>query len=356
MKCDEIFIWDRLKSDTRPIVLYGTGNGAEKLIAKAKYFGVKISDIFASDGFVRNREFMGYPVRSFGDIKHKYKEFICLLGFAAGSPELISQIKSIAYECSEFFVPEVPVFGEDIFTPEMLDLNSDKLDTLYEMLADEQSKKVFRGLIDYKISGKPQYLYDIETPREEIFDSIFTFRKDEVYYDLGAFTGDTVEEFVENTGNSYRHIIAVEPAPKNYERLISFIKEKKLEKITPKNVAVSGERQTVRFSEKGGRNPFISEKGKIEVESLTLPELSELLPSYIKMDIEGAEYETLLAGAEIIKKAKPKLNISVYHRTTDFFEIPLYIKSLCPDYELYLRHHPYLPAWDTDLYAKKKKK
>ena len=351
MKCDEVFIWDRLKAEKRPIVLYGTGNGAEKLIAKAKYFGAKISDIFASDGFVRHREFMGYPVRSFSEIKHKYKEFVCLLGFAAGSPELISQIIDIAHECSEFYVPEVPVFGEDIFTPEMLDLNSDKLDTLYEMLADEQSKKVLRGLVNYKISGKPQYLYDIETERREIYNSILSFQSGEVYYDLGAFTGDTLEEFTENVGNSYRHIIAVEPAPKNFERLISFIKEKKLERITPKNVAVSGNSKTVRFSEKGGRNPFISDKGKIEVKSLTLTELSEYLPSYIKMDIEGAEMGTLRSGEEIIKKAKPKLNISLYHRTTDFFEIPLYIKSLCPDYSLYLRHHPYLPAWDTDLYA-----
>ena len=28
------------------------------------------------------------------------------------------------------------------------------------------------------------------------------------------------------------------------------------------------------------------------------------------------------------------------------------IHSLCKDYALYLRHHPYVPAWDTNLYAR----
>ncbi len=49
----------------------------------------------------------------------------------------------------------------------------------------------------------------------------------------------------------------------------------------------------------------------------------------------------------------PKLNLAAYHRFEDIFRLPLLIKKLNPDYQIYLRHHPYIPAWDTNLYCTK---
>ena len=50
-------------------------------------------------------------------------------------------------------------------------------------------------------------------------------------------------------------------------------------------------------------------------------------------------------------KAKPKLNFAAYHRTEDIFRLPLLIHALNPTYRIFLRHHPYIPAWDTNLYC-----
>ena len=33
----------------------------------------------------------------------------------------------------------------------------------------------------------------------------------------------------------------------------------------------------------------------------------------------------------------------------DIFALPLQVHSLCPDYKLYLRRYPYIPAWDLNL-------
>ena len=74
--------------------------------------------------------------------------------------------------------------------------------------------------------------------------------------------------------------------------------------------------------------------------------------TYLKMDVEGAEREAIAGARQTIKRERPKLNIAAYHRSEDFFELPLLIHSLCADYALYLRHHPYVPAWDTNLYAR----
>ena len=77
--------------------------------------------------------------------------------------------------------------------------------------------------------------------------------------------------------------------------------------------------------------------------------------TYLKMDVEGAEYDkrddAWIFGEQTIRQYRPKLNLAAYHRSADFFALPLAVHALCPDYRLYLRHHPYVPAWDTNLYA-----
>ena len=72
--------------------------------------------------------------------------------------------------------------------------------------------------------------------------------------------------------------------------------------------------------------------------------------TFIKMDIEGSELEALRGAAEVIRRDKPKLAISIYHRPTDYFEIPFYVKELVPEYRLYIRHHK-MVYYDTVLYA-----
>ena len=73
--------------------------------------------------------------------------------------------------------------------------------------------------------------------------------------------------------------------------------------------------------------------------------------TYIKMDVEGAEYETLLGCRRLIEKCAPKLAVSAYHRAGDIFTLPLLIHSLNHDYKIYLRHHKYVPAWETNIYC-----
>ena len=72
--------------------------------------------------------------------------------------------------------------------------------------------------------------------------------------------------------------------------------------------------------------------------------------TFIKMDIEGAELNALYGSKEIIKKYVPKLAVCVYHKTEHLWEIPFFIKSLNPNYKIYLRHHS-LDEHETVCYA-----
>lgn len=72
--------------------------------------------------------------------------------------------------------------------------------------------------------------------------------------------------------------------------------------------------------------------------------------SFIKMDIEGAELEALKGARNTIIKYHPTLAVSVYHKPQDIVEIPDYIKSIVPEYKLYLRNY-HFDQTEAVLYA-----
>ena len=72
--------------------------------------------------------------------------------------------------------------------------------------------------------------------------------------------------------------------------------------------------------------------------------------SFIKMDIEGAELETLKVSEHLIRQNHPKLAISIYYRLDDIYEIPLLLLQYNPTHTFYLRHYSYNPG-ETVLYA-----
>ena len=72
---------------------------------------------------------------------------------------------------------------------------------------------------------------------------------------------------------------------------------------------------------------------------------------YVKYDVEGSEKEALMGSKNTIQTHAPKLLVSLYHRSEDLFVLPELVKELNPDYSLYLRRFPYIPAWDLNLYA-----
>lgn len=87
----------------------------------------------------------------------------------------------------------------------------------------------------------------------------------------------------------------------------------------------------------------------VEVTSLDT-ELEGKEVTFIKMDIEGAELEALIGAESLIKKNRPKLAISIYHKMEDIIEIPQIILEYYPDYRLYLRHYSIITT-ETILYA-----
>ena len=341
-------LWNHLKQTKKPIYLYGTGNGADKILDELIRRGISVTGVFASDGFVRNRMFRGYKVISFSEAVQTHPDMTALVCFGSQLPSVMDNIKKIGEAC-ELYAPDVQVVGDnEVFDLEYAKRHSAELTDAYNMLADDLSKKVFENVVFYKLTGKLEYLFECETEKAETY-SLLSLQSGDSYLDLGAYNGDTVLEFIEYTGEKHQKIIAVEPDKKNFRKLSENTKE--IANITLINAGIGETKGEMLFSMKGGRNSVCSDEGILIAKESVDSILNGEKITYIKMDIEGLEADAIKGAVNTLKTYRPKLNIAAYHRNEDLFTIPLLLKEINPEYKIYLRHHPYIPAWDTNFYV-----
>lgn len=123
------------------------------------------------------------------------------------------------------------------------------------------------------------------------------------------------------------------------------------------NKGVWNKKDILRFQNFGSGSGCINDQGSEEIQTDTIDSILENNKvDFIKMDIEGSEYEALLGSYQTIQKYKPSLAISIYHKQDDFIKIPLLIKSLNSDYKLYFRQYRKLSVQETVCYAISKNK
>ena len=348
-------LWTYLKDTDKTIVIYGMGNGADKVLKMCEKHNIEVADFYASDSFVRGQQFHGKTVLKYSQIKEKYGDgnFISLLSFATRLPDVMETIKNIAAE-NELYAPDVPVFGDNVFDMNFYIKYRDDLEFVYDMLEDDISKRAFEDIISYKLSGNINYLLNCEHDRDEIFNSLLNVDKYIAYADLGAYTGDTIREVLQYAP-SIKYVFAMEPDRKNYKKLERYADSEQSCSIAPLNIAAWSEQTTLSFDCSGNRNSNISNQGKIiEIEADSLDNIMMgHRVDYIKYDVEGSEMQALFGSAQTIKKYAPDLCVSLYHRSEDIFLLPALVKHLNSDYKFYLRRGKYIPAWDINLIAVK---
>lgn len=348
-------VWKILGREHRPIVVYGMGNGADKLLLQFEKYGIPYADFMASDGFVRGHTFHGVRVKSLSEIRALYPEFVIVLSFASNREEVLSLFSSLD-ESFDMYIPDMPVAGQQYFTSEFYNENYQKIKAAYDALEDDFSRKLFSSILHFKLTGKLQYLLSYTSKKEEIYsllpkDSIRTI------LDGGAYNGDTAKEFLLEFGNIER-ILAIEPDPKTFKRLCRTASDALVArgKIIPIHAALSAYVGEGVVHASGNRNSSLVgasyEHREQIIPTLTIDKIcGEDRVDFIKLDVEGEEQNALVGAEETINKQQPSLLISVYHRSEDIFSLILHMKQGFPAYRLYLRRIACVPAWEIDLLA-----
>ena len=338
-------VWTALKKTDLPIILYGMGNGADKVLDEFAKRNITAAGVMASDDFCRYQEFRGFTVRKLSDFEEQYSEFIIALCFGSSLPDVTAHIEEVAQK-HPLLVPNVPVAGEVIVDEGFIDRYREEIKQAYDLLADDISRTVYRGALDFYYTGRLPCLKAIESDKDEVFRNILCL-KDERYLDLGAYRGDTMDEFLRYT-EGYQSITAVEPNPKNYQKLCDHLDGMK--NVTALHAGIADREGIMTVSKKGGRMPVLGDSNGVEVPVTTVDKL-ELSPTYIKIDIEGMESAMLRGAEKTLREYQPKLNLAAYHRNEDLFQLILQLHKINPDYHIYLRKHPYIPCWDLNIYA-----
>ncbi|MBX3569978.1 MAG: FkbM family methyltransferase [Rhizobiaceae bacterium] len=227
------------------------------------------------------------------------------------------------------------------------------LEALAGLLADKESVVTLASVIRHRVTGNHGYLR-IATYPEYRHPKVKTEPGDWVI-DGGAANGATSFQFAREAGRAGK-VIAVEPDPFNFATITAkgLLTTSSMARVRAVHTALSDAPGTTRFRGGQGGSSRIAEDGGMSVKLTTIDQLAadhELNGrGLISLDVEGFEMAALQGGLETIRRLRPKLQVSIYHRKTDLFKIPLWLKEQLPDYRFFLGHHDAYHS-ETDLYA-----
>ncbi len=239
--------------------------------------------------------------------------------------------------------------------PHRIFADANNVRKVLSLWADETSRREYVAQVRWHV------LLDFESlptplPAEETYfpSDLISFRDDEVFVDCGAFDGDVIKTFLQSRGDKFKSIVALEPDPENFRSLqkhVSTLDEQIKRKISLRGVAVAAQAGKLPFDSTGTVASSAGISGTAEVDGVPLSEiLLDHEPSFIKMDIEGAELDALSGARSLIEKGSAVWAVCVYHRQADLWEIPLFINSISDKYRLFLRRYAE-ECWESICYA-----
>lgn len=222
---------------------------------------------------------------------------------------------------------------------------------LYNKLADDLSRLTLESVLKGRISGELKYFKEVYADNQYFAKDIVKLGCDEVFLDVGAYIGDTVEDIVRVTGGNYKKIYCFEPDKKCVISLRKNIGKYENVEVIERGAWNKHEKLFLQGDDTHGASS-INETGEYEIELDCIDNCigeNECI-THIKMDIEGAELAALQGAKRVIQMYRPKLAICVYHKNEDILDISGFILSIVPEYKLFLRHHN-ISGTETVLYG-----
>jgi FkbM family methyltransferase len=352
------------------VIIYGAGNAGKDIfkILKNKKYKVRC---FIDLNARRLLQWSDIPIYTpdSKEIEAIAREDLCvIIGVFNKDVDIISitkLLKSRGFSTIINFAELFQVFPEELGNrfwlsgTEYLLKNESVIDESFELFKDTASRDLFKAILGFRMTGdfsllsspdpSPQY-FPRDIPLGDYLDR---------FVDCGAFDGDTIQ-LLNKTIGKINAILCFEPDMNNYQKLSSYVENNPgllANEILLVPCGVWSKSTSLRFSDKEGAASHLATNEDVgtTIQCVALNDaIAAWHPTYIKMDIEGAEYDGLLGSERIIRSCKPLLAICVYHRPEDIWEIPLLLQSWNLGYSFYLRCYGQA-TFDSVLYAIPKK-
>ncbi|WP_313563063.1 FkbM family methyltransferase [Ruminiclostridium cellobioparum] len=340
----------------KPLILYGCGILCRTIISVCNDFNIKITaicDTYKTGTYIGTELEIITPEQ----LKNKYPESNIIICSYKYADEIYEKLISLGYPESQIFRSTLSMVSF-IHPSDFIRKYYDGYEWAYNFFVDDISKKIiidrirmyFTGVELFRTSSAPEYFEP----------GIINLGENEVFVDAGAYVGDTAEEFIkqakyQNSGE-YRHIYSFEPDDVARNKAVQ-----NLDKYS--NIDIIGKglwscECELNFYSDGGNASSTFVVGGLRTLSVPVTSIDTFftgkpddeLPTFIKMDIEGAEKEAIIGSKNIIRLKHPKLAICVYHKPEDIYELTKLIYEIEPSYQFSLQQCTD-GIYETVLYA-----
>jgi FkbM family methyltransferase len=347
----------------RLVVLFGAGRVGRKTLTGLRKAGIEPVAFGDNDARLWNTSVQGVEVLSPEEAARRHGDqatFVITIWRGEATDRMAQREAQLRTLGCRYVVTFPPLFWKHaeallphyaVDLPHRVHQQADDVRRTGRLWSDDASRSEYLAQLRWRLLGEFDALYSPVQHRMYFPLGLCPLTDREVFVDCGAYDGDSIRSFLDQPKKSFQRIYGFEPDPANFLKLEKEVSTRpERESITLQRAAVGARTGTVMFS--GGGNEASSVgKGDMVVDCLALDEaLSGTQPTYIKMDIEGAELDALNGARKIIQRYSPVLAVCSYHVQDHLWKIPLVIQSINPNYSFFL--HPHLvEGWDLVCYA-----
>lgn len=305
---------------------------------------MKVDDVWV-DGIKGEQFFHNMKIKNFNEVLISYEKFNVILGHSCYDlGEKLKKNNSQINEVYYLFSPCYELYNKIPY--EQIEKEIDRLYDLYIALEDDKSRESLIAYINVKMTGNVNYVFDTHDKNSTFYNNdAFVMNDHERFLDIGAYNGDTIIQFLNETDGKYDAIYAIEPDQANYKALNDFIKESKLENIMTSDIGAWDCKTELHF--RTGNEQIssvdIDENILRHSEMITIPVdridniFAEEKMTYIKINYYEGVYEAIKGAEKIILSDTPKLGIDVGFDLYNVLLLSEYIRKINPSYKLFLR-------------------
>lgn len=342
---------------TDHVALYGAGYGGLMFLELLRKHGIEPECFLDRSPAKQGRTILGLPVRMPDRAVAGATVIVCLLDMGEAFRQIRARMAELGcrtvYHMYELREDRALFQGQPLILSPDRDLIWENRGLLYQvvrMLGDDLSQRTLTSILRFLWGDLGEPIPALPMEEQYFAGDVYSLGENEVFVDCGAHVGEIFHQFLRRCRGRFDRYWAFEPDSRNIRELEQGCPPEYRQKLAVRHTALGDEPKTVRVRNYDGSNSIVREDGEEEAPCAALDCFAqELRPTILKIDVEGWESH-LLAGAEhIIRRDRPVIAIAVYHREQDFWEIPLRLKNLVPEYRFYLRS--YLNVAETVLYA-----
>lgn len=246
----------------------------------------------------------------------------------------------------------LPYYRDDL--PEKVLLQGETIREAYSLWSDEPSRREFVTQVSWRLHGNFDALGKADLGQQYFPKDLIRRTADEFFVDVGAYDGDTIRSFLKTQGDIFRRVLALEPDPQNFQKLVEYLSTLPAvvaTRIEARAIAAFNHACRLRFDNGAATSAALNANGSIDVEGARLDDLLEgLHPTYIKMDIEGAELDAIEGCRRVLMQDRPVIAACVYHAQDHLWRIPVLLNQIRPGYAFFLRSYA-TECWETVCYA-----